>query len=465
MSAAENKWMRLFFLLGAALRTALYWMNPPSHAFDDHFKPILYILKNGKLPQPLMCWECHQLPVFYVGSAAVAWVASALGASQPTLFKILQALPLLYALLTLWVLERILSRLALPSRAKLFAYGCLCFLPAHIYISAMHSNDPASFLSVAVAVLALFRAIESGFANRWLVVLSVTLSLAIFTKALNLVVVPMAASALLLACASPCRLSVGRFVAKTFLVFALPAALLVVLGAWYNSLYGTPFIHAHAAELVPLDQLPGRDGMDFWTFKPWTYLEAPLIGPKNVGSFWTLVYGHFWFDVQPMFLWFTDHNDAAWEAYYQYLLRRSPYSGYPALSLWTRGIATGLLLLGLVPLAIGILGACRFLFGRSDPCLRLASEARWQIAPVLVLFACSLIGMIGVAIGQPFFCNTKATILLSGMPAFAVCLALGLGSLRGAAVERSVSVLLGILFALVTAHVVHIFVSMVAVLG
>lgn len=466
MSLADGTWLRIFFATGVVLRAGLFWMNQPQHSYDDHYQPIFHILKHGTIAPPLTCWECHQPPVFYALSAMVAWAATALGADRPTVLKLLQALPLLYALLTLFVLERILRRLPLPSRARLFAFGLICFLPAHFYISAMHSNDTLSFLFVALAVLVLFRVIESGFASRWLAVWSVVLSLAIFTKLLNLIVVPMAASALLLAGAPPYRLSIRQLAEKAFVVFCLPTVLLGLLGLWYNYVYGTPFVHAMEVGLLNLDQLPGRDGMSLWTFKPWTFLEAPLIGPRNVGSFWTLLYGHFWFDVEPMFLWFTDYNDAAWDAYYQYLLRRIPYAGFPALSLWTRAFSAGLLLLGFVPLVIGVVGAGAFLFGRSEPSVRRAGEARLQIVPLLVLLAFNLVGVVAVIVEQPFFCNTKATFLLGSIPTFAVCLGLGLRALESRTTAyRGAQLLLGLLFALATAHILHVFVSMVAVLG
>ena len=37
-------------ILGAALRLALYWINPPANSFDDHFEPIKFIMNTGSLP-------------------------------------------------------------------------------------------------------------------------------------------------------------------------------------------------------------------------------------------------------------------------------------------------------------------------------------------------------------------------------------------------------------------------------
>jgi hypothetical protein len=49
----------------------LCWANPPYNAFDDHFEPILMIMKSGVTPAKNVCFQCFQPPVFYWLSALI----------------------------------------------------------------------------------------------------------------------------------------------------------------------------------------------------------------------------------------------------------------------------------------------------------------------------------------------------------------------------------------------------------
>ena len=59
----------LFFILGSLLRILLCWSNPPGNFFDNHFDPILLIMKTGTIPGKNDCWQCYHPPVFYWISA------------------------------------------------------------------------------------------------------------------------------------------------------------------------------------------------------------------------------------------------------------------------------------------------------------------------------------------------------------------------------------------------------------
>ena len=66
------------FFLAVALRFLLFLFNPPTNAFDNHFKPIYLIMQTGSIPAKDACWQCYQPPVFYIISAFVGKIVLAL---------------------------------------------------------------------------------------------------------------------------------------------------------------------------------------------------------------------------------------------------------------------------------------------------------------------------------------------------------------------------------------------------
>jgi hypothetical protein len=138
------------FCTGAGLRAMLFLANTPSNAYDNHFLPIYLILKHGAIPRLDACWECYQPPVFYLVSAFVGKLAIFAGIAGTYLPKLLQSLCCLYGILHLGVIYLILRKLPLSGFARSIAFAFACFLPAHMYVSAMNSNDTASFLAMAL---------------------------------------------------------------------------------------------------------------------------------------------------------------------------------------------------------------------------------------------------------------------------------------------------------------------------
>jgi len=80
----------------------LWWANPPSNSFDDHFEPIVMIMQTGATPAKDACRQCYHPPVFYWISAIVGSVAAGMGCGGESLLKLLQFLSCLYGVLTLF---------------------------------------------------------------------------------------------------------------------------------------------------------------------------------------------------------------------------------------------------------------------------------------------------------------------------------------------------------------------------
>jgi Gpi18-like mannosyltransferase len=152
MEIKYKKIVFIFFILASFLRILLFISNPPINAFDNHFEPIFLIMKYGNIPAKNACWQCYQPPVFYWISAMIGNLAIKMGATFPQLLKILQFIPCLYGILTVGMIYLILNKIYLSDFSRLFAFGTVCFLPRHIYMSAMNSNDTITYLFVAICI-------------------------------------------------------------------------------------------------------------------------------------------------------------------------------------------------------------------------------------------------------------------------------------------------------------------------
>jgi hypothetical protein len=63
-----------------------------------------------------------------------------------------------------------------------------------------------------------------------------------------------------------------------------------------------------------LNYIPGS-GINYFDFKPWRVIKTPVLTPDNVKSFWTVIQGDMWFDLEPKFLFFTDPDKSWWVNY------------------------------------------------------------------------------------------------------------------------------------------------------
>ena len=180
----------VIFILAVGLRFLLFFSNPPENSFDDHFTPVYLIMQSGKIPAKNACWECYQPPVFYCLSAMIGKAALNIGVDKSYLPKILQFLCFLYGTLHLGVIYLILKKIALSAFSRTMAFATACFLPQHIYMSAMHSNDTISYLSVAICIYLLLIVIERKLSLLWSFFLGLATTVALFTKYTVLVLLP-----------------------------------------------------------------------------------------------------------------------------------------------------------------------------------------------------------------------------------------------------------------------------------
>ncbi len=488
----------VFFLFAVILRLLLFAANPPDNSFDDHFEPIFLIMEEGAIPLKTACWECFQPPIFYIVSATVGNAAEILTNIDPAeQLKLFQFLPCLYGILTVWIIYLILNRVRISSFARLLAFGTVCFLPRHIYMSAMHTNDTLSYLLVSLCVYLMLVVIDrlilpgdvdqtagaqsfkqvasvdrslssTPISKTALLVLAlmILILLSLFTKSTALVLLPMVAIILAFAAARravvPWRQSAVIFASLFLVPFVAVGS--IAISDMKN--YGQPFPLNIELLNVNLTQPPGRENIDFFSFEPWTAIRTPILAPSNLGSFWTLITGRMWFDMEPMFLQFTDPDHGWWDAYDDYLNRHDRYEwpGYSSLSPFTRLTGSALIAFGLLPLLFILIGVARALLGKWALWSKTSVGEVIKVQLFLVLLLFNLAGIILHTFRYPFYSFMKAAFLLNSLAAFALFLALGVMLVeKHRAVKWGISVAFAFAFILVTIHVLHIVQALVSV--
>ena len=180
-------------------------------------------------------------------------------------------------------------------------------------------------------------------------------------------------------------------------------------------------------------------------------------------SFWTLVYSGMWFDNEPKFLYFLDSNQDWWKHYYAWLRGEKGFPGdNPSMSHLTKLLGSGLLALGLLPLLLIMFGLYNYVRGSwKIPAETKEMEVvKMSIFPML-LFS-NAVGMIALALRLPVYSAIKASYFLNSLPAFAVFLSLGLMPCENnKTLKWTLMIVLAVLFALVSVHILHIVLSLV----
>jgi hypothetical protein len=454
----------LFFIVSSMLRILLCWSNPPDNTFDDHFEPIFLIMDSGTIPAKDACWQCYQPPVFYWVSAMTGNIAVKMGIKYPQILKPLQFLSCFYGILTVGLIYLILSKLPLSDFSKLIAFGTVCFLPRHIYMSAMNSNDTISYLFVALSIYLLLIAIERGLSPIILLMASIVISITLFTKYTSYVVLPIILISFISLFYKGLIVPRKKIAASLILILFIPITVLSVYSISNIKNYGSPLPWNLKAEDPSLNQPRDNSRIDFISFKPWESINTLVLVPGKMHSFWTLVYSGMWFDNEPVFLCFLDSNHDWWDRYYAWL--KGKKKNFPednnSMSPLTKLTGSGLIALGLVPLLLIMNGFYNYFRGswRNWTEAKGSEVVKMSIFPTLLLSNAA--GIIAIALRLPVYSAMKASYFLNSLPAFAVFLSLGLMPLeKNKRVKWIIIIAFGVLFALVSLHILAIFQSFI----
>jgi hypothetical protein len=449
----------ILFIVAICLRALLCILNPPENAFDNHFEPISLIVQHGKIPTQNACWECFQPPVYYVISAGISKIAAAIGAQNAQIMKLLQLICCFYGIITVGIIYLILNKFQLSDFSKTIAFGTICFLPRHIYMSAMHSNDTISYLSVAICIYILILTIESNFSIKSLAILSLVVTITVFTKYYSLVVIPIVLTVFTMSFFILPAADKKKKAILFCLSLLLPFAIISTYIFSNVKNYGTALPANYEIFKNPSANQPRDEGgVSFLNFKPWESIKTPILAPGKLNSFWTLIYSGMWFDTEPKFLYFMDSNSDWWFQYYSWLRGEDKFPGdNNSMSKLTILEGSTLITLGLFPTIFFIIG-CYIYYARQQ---KILNKFNWNEATKMSIFSVLLIsntlGIIAISMKLPTYSTMKASFLLTSMPAFAIFIGIGVMACEKINVIKwIITIAFATLFLIVSLHVLHI---------
>ena len=310
----RQRWPTFLVLAaGMALRVALAVVTPPERSYDDHFEPVRVILKEGRIPTAADCWECYQPPLYYLVSAGLCAVTQPLAAAltgsseswEHVGRRTLQFTSVFAGGATLWVCWLILRRFQPRESHAALALALPAFLPAHLHMSAMATNDALTYLLAALAIYAALRAHDAGWPTRGCVTTGLLAGLTTFSKGYGWATVLAIALATWRFTRQPedhrePRLphEIARSL-RLILIAALP------LGIWPVAVNLWTYGKLHIDNFTMWPETPMRyqppgsvTGTSFLSFRFADLLRHPWLHVAHVDSFWTQFYARLWFDYE-----------------------------------------------------------------------------------------------------------------------------------------------------------------------
>lgn len=367
---------------------------PPRWGLDAMFNEryIAGLLQTWALPAPDADWSTAHPPFFYYVSAAlsrVLGIADSLDAIVPT--RLLSAAAGLgMVALVFWLVRRVDPDN--PRRAFLAA-ALLLFLPVHIYMSAMLSEEilAASLTSFALTLACVSLARRSpaaaGTARTWPVDVGIGIAagLALMTKLTGLLGV-----AAILAGFGFCALRERRF-AELVPRAAVIGLIALTVGGWYYAhnlvVYGYIYPQDLSTHSVMFSMPPGeRHVTDYFRIPLATFTDPHALSPDLLNSIWGTTYVTLWYEAHGHFL---PEHDA--------LVSR---------------VGTVVLLLALLPtlaFAVGLVRASK----------RALASASAPEGMLLLLSALTVAGYVAFTWGNPWFATVKGSYLLGMSVPFA----------------------------------------------
>jgi hypothetical protein len=389
--------------------------------------------------------------------------------------KAVQCISTVAGSLTLLVCWRILRRLR-PKATGPVALGLavIAVLPQHVYMSAMVTNDALTYLLASLAILATVRAHAAGWPLKSCVAAGALCGAAVLSKAYGLVTAAAVWSACAAAlCAAAARnlrspLTRRRCTAKqptkdrrrptpdresnqadanspTQPVTlrprrALAALVLLVtttpaVGIWPSvrnlALYGRPQVDNFQNFTTGMQsQPPGSiDAIEFFTFRYFSLLRRPWLHASHLQSFWTELFGRYWFEYEGAI---TLRESPEWAAHRNRALQQHGGWTRPAWNAildWTainvppglHNVAVVSYMAGL-PLTLLVLGGA------------IMAAKRWrEFGSVLLLLhwaACLFVPFYQV-LRIPFFAAMKSAFTLSALSSAAFFVVLAIDALPG----------------------------------
>lgn len=292
--------------LGAAMRVYNAFAYNILWGFDarENWRYIELLTRSWALPAPDADWSTAHPPFFYYMSAGIVRLAS-----QPDkdfnviLLRLVgSAVGLVMAALAVQLIRKLAPQ---EQRRALIAWGLLLFLPVHIYMSAMLSEEIlVSTLISAVLVgvaLDLYQPAAPATALRRAGLLGILAGLAFLTKLSGVLVIAAVVASYLI---DGWR---NEKLAERLRCAALFACVAGLVGGWYyvRNLISYGYLYPHGLEVhkVMFDMPPGVRGIgDYFNF-PWvTFIDPQVMSPELLHSVWGTTYATIFFDAHRHFL-------------------------------------------------------------------------------------------------------------------------------------------------------------------
>jgi 4-amino-4-deoxy-L-arabinose transferase-like glycosyltransferase len=290
--------------LGAAQRVWNVLHYPVFMGFDaqGNWAYIELLLQKWALPAPDAGWSTAHPPLFYALGAGLGRLTGASDAESVgrPLALLSAAVGLAAIAATAWLVRRHAGG---SVRRTVLAAALLVFLPVHVAMSTMLSEELLTSALVTFAVVGLAAETSRPEAQRgWLrpALFGALAGLALLTKLSAAMAVGV--GGLVLLAEAPRR--GGARAVRTALAFGLAAAL---TGGWFYALnlvrHGYLYPHGLSAHAVMFEMPPGERGLgDYVRFPAAAFSAAQAAEPALLRSVWGATYASLWFDPHRHFL-------------------------------------------------------------------------------------------------------------------------------------------------------------------
>jgi len=335
-----------------------------------------------ELPAPDFSWATAHPPLFYYASAAICRL---LGTPERDIsVVVVRLIVTLMGLVMVWLACDFVRRVEPDNpRRALLAGGLILFLPVHIYMSAMVTEEimAASLISmVAVGVASRTAGVRRSFRPlgfaAWM---GIVAGLALLTKLTGILVILATVASVAVEGWRRGRLRVAL---QRAAVFAMIAGL---VGGWYyvRNLVEYGYLYPYGLETheIMFTMPPGeRHVSDYYRFPLTVFSDPQVLEPRLQRSVWGSTYVTMWFDGHRVFL----------------------PTGTPAVS----RVGGAILVLALLP-------TVAFLVGFSRGVRRAFAGTKGPDTFFTLLIAGTVAGYLAFTWKNPWFVTLKASFLLS----------------------------------------------------
>lgn len=345
-----------------------------------NWRYIEYLTRTWKLPAPDAGWSAAHPPLFYYASAALCRVLPLDPAAQVIALRLcIAAAGLGMAGLTVRLVQR-----ADPNnpRRALLAFGLVLFLPVHLYMSAMLSEEivVAAFTTLVLAGAGSDLAAGRILGWRRALWLGAAAGAALLTKLTGLLLIVAVAGAYLLDRWNRRNTATRAPLAPVLWMAVIASA----VGGWFyvRNWIGWGYLYPHGLEVhqIMFSMPPGqREWLDYLRIPLATWSDPQVLNPDLLRSVWGSTYLTWWFDGHRAFL--------------------------PTQTPLVSRLGSAILVLALLPSAAAVAGAVRGV-------QRVLRGAAGPDALLTGLIGLSLAGYVAFTWRNPWFATCKASFLL-----------------------------------------------------